>query len=655
MVSLTSENEGREAVVLRCCLSDARVESCGFIYSAEGAEHRVECTLEEKSFDARLTGLVQGVVYSWCAYYSAGGTELRSEQGVFRLTADTDPIPVEDPAFKAWLVSNFDTDGNGQISYAEAERITQIFIWKSEEYNIQSLQGIEFMPRLTHLCCVGSWKDPLYEDLPEHYYIGRRAIEGNHTSGAIGTLKRADVSHNPKLVYLNLSHNEGLGETVGEIDLSNNPMLKEVELAFSSLKFPKISHLANLKRFVTKGCYGEAPDFSVFSTLEHLEISDPLEDFDFDVDVSNCRNIETLIVSNTKGAVSGIAGNNKLKRLEIRNWKGLTLGSANLEQLKSAIPNLTDLERLDLESMKIGNIDFSRLKHLRFLEVSGNEMTQLDVSSNVQLEYLNCNWNNLSELNLSGLSSLREIYCDGNPLTSLDVSGNVNLQELFINGDGFSSIDLSHNAKLEELGCRGNMMTALDVSHNPLLKSLSCVQQNRSDGTNYLKTLYISEGQSIPYVTVNRDIDHIPEETEIVELSLYSLGEIIESGSTGIVAAVTDSGREVLLMSVDEIHNRPWQESWNWCEGHGAGWRMPTIDELTAIQPIFYYLNDKLRAAGYTPLTEENKCYWSCTPYEIAGFYYRERLWDGGIWYYGFDEWHECYANYTRAVKTISL
>ena len=108
-------------------------------------------------------------------------------------------------------------------------------------------------------------------------------------------------------------------------------------------------------------------------------------------------------------------------------------------------------------------------------------------------------------------------------------------------------------------------------------------------------------------------------------------------------------------MSVDEIHDWPWQSSWNWCESHGAGWRMPTIDELKAIQPNFYNLNDKLQAAGYTPLTEENKCYWSCTPYEIAGYYYRERLWDGSIWYYGFDEWHECHANYTRAVKTISF
>ena len=589
--------EGRDAVVLRCTLSDSRVERCGFSYGTGEKQNIVECTLDGASFDLRLDDLVRGVVYTWHAFAGAGSSEIRSEEGTFRLAADYDPIPIEDPAFRAWLVSNFDTDGNGQISYAEAERITQIWIWKSEEYNIQSLQGIEFMPRLTHLCCSGSWKDPLYEDLPEHYFIGRRAIEGNHTSGAIGTLKRADVSHNPKLVYLNLSHNEGLGETVGEIDLSNNPMLKEVELAFSSLKFPKISHLANLKRFVTKGCYGEAPDFSVFSALEHLEIYDPLEDFDFDVDVSNCQDLETLVVSNTKGLVSGLSQNRGLKRIELFTWKDI-YNKANSEELCSVLSELTKLEYLNCESIGIDLIDFSQNPRLKALRIRGNNLNEIDLTSNTQLEHLDCSYNKLE---------------------SLDVSRNLHLGETSAGG-------------------------------------LWCVQQQDSFGKNCLRTLYIAAGQLIPYVTAYRDISHIPEETEIVELSPYSLGEIIESGSTGIVAAVSDGGSQVLLMSVDEIHNWPWQESWDWCEQHGSGWIMPTIDELTAIYPNFYYLNEILRAAGYTPLTEENKCYWSCTPSEREpGYYYRERLWDGGIWSFGYDEWRGSHANYTRAVKVVSL
>ena len=589
VVSLTSENEGREAVMLRCCLSDARVESCGFIYSAEGAEHRVECTLEEKSFDARLTGLVQGVVYSWCAYYSAGGTELRSEQGVFRLTADTDPIPVEDPAFMDYLIQHYDSDGNGEISIEEAEAIKEIRMDPTNEYNLQSLSGIEYMPNLEVISCPGEWysTDDKTTGVPrEHYYVGPYKDVWDYAWGPIGTLKYIDVSNNPKLRELDVRQNSALGVEVGTIDLSNNKALEVLNLDFTWLEYPDISENTELR--VIRFCHlrGEIPDITSHTKAVNINIDFPLN-----------------------------------QRTEIHDFD---------------VSGMPDLESLELRGIVRNISNLSENKKLRYVSIahSNHFSGELNVSGCQELEGLQCMCSNISSLDLSNNTKLKDLACELNHLTELD---------------------LSANTQLEELECRGNMIATLDVSFNPLLKRLSCVQKNRPDGTNYLKTLYISEGQSIPYVTVNRDIDHIPEETEIVELSLPSLGEIIESGSTGIVAAVTDSGREVLLMSVDEIHDRPWQESWNWCEGHGAGWRMPTIDELTAIQPNFDFLNEKLRAAGFAPLTEENKCYWSCTPYEIAGYYYRERLWDGSIWYYGFDEWHECYANYTRAVKTISL
>ncbi len=41
VVSVSSEIDGREAVVLSCELSDSRVESCGFIFNSEGIEQRV--------------------------------------------------------------------------------------------------------------------------------------------------------------------------------------------------------------------------------------------------------------------------------------------------------------------------------------------------------------------------------------------------------------------------------------------------------------------------------------------------------------------------------------------------------------------------------------------------------------------------------------
>ncbi len=586
-VSVESEVTGRGAVTLRCTLSSGRVESCGFIYSAEGTERRVECVLEDKSFEAKLTDVRQGVRYSWCAYYSAGGAELRSEQGVFRLAADSDPIPVEDPAFKAWLVEHHDNDRDGEISYGEAEWIREIRIIPSNQFNLQSLKGIEYMPNLEVIECPGEWystDDKTTGVSREHYYVGPYKDTWDYAWGPIGTLKYIDVSKNPKLKELDIRQNSALGVGMGTIDLSNNKALEVLNLDFTWLEYPDISENTELR--VIRFCHlrGEIPDISSHTRAVNINIDFPQN-----------------------------------QRTEILDFD---------------VSGMPDLENLELRGIVRNISNLSENKKLRYVSIahSGHFSGELNVSGCQELEGLQCMCSNLSSLDLSNNTKLKDLSCELNYLTELD---------------------LSANTQLEELECRGNMIATLDVSYNPLLKRLSCVQQNRSDGSNYLKTLYISVGQSIPFVTVNRDIDNIPEETEIVELSPYSLGEIIESGSTGIVVAVSDSGREALLMSVDEIHDWPWQSSWDWCESHGAGWRMPTIDELKAIQPNFYYLNEKLRAAGYTPLTEENKCYWSCTPYEIAGYYYRERLWDGSIWYYGFDEWHECHANYTRAVKTI--
>lgn len=55
-------------------------------------------------------------------------------------TQKTGNIPVEDANFKAYLTQNFDTNGDGEISYEEAANITSI---KTTTTEIESLLGIE--------------------------------------------------------------------------------------------------------------------------------------------------------------------------------------------------------------------------------------------------------------------------------------------------------------------------------------------------------------------------------------------------------------------------------------------------------------------------------------------------------------------------------
>lgn len=108
-------------------------------------------------------------------------------------------------------------------------------------------------------------------------------------------------------------------------------------------------------------------------------------------------------------------------------------------------------------------------------------------------------------------------------------------------------------------------------------------------------------------------------------------------------------------MSVDELLNKDWETSNDWCNNYGDGWRMPSIDELTLIHNDFSTINASLSNAGFTMLTTGNYCHWSNTVNPVnSEYYYRERLHDGYIFTnVGSDERYNSTANRTRAVKLI--
>lgn len=457
----------------------------------------------------------------------------------------TGNIPIEDVAFKTWLTTDaegygrFDTNGDGDISYAEAEAITEIWM-DSDKYNIVSLKGIEYMPNLTHLLCGGTWKDPLYENLPDHYYISPN--RGTTECGPIGTLKYVDVSYNPNLVYLNLGHNEGLGDNMPDgLDLSHNSNLEELDISYNLLPFPNIAHLTKLKKFTSKGNKGSVPDFSQFTTLTRLWIEDTRTDHSYSVNISNCSDLEELYVQNTSGAVTGFNGKTKLKTLVLKCWYPYVAHSSMAGTIQEALPGLTNLEQLDVEGMGLtGSLalaDHTKLKWLNFinnqltgvtlpsslLEIVGSDNPQLgaiDVSSMANLEKLECANTGLSAIDVTHNPKLWKLSINDNQISSIDLSHNPLLEELAIWNCGLSELDMSANPEMTWVRCWGNHIAVLDVSHNPKLGTRASYNHPHDNGLscspmNELTTLYIDENQSIPFVTVNRSTDHIPEGTQI--------------------------------------------------------------------------------------------------------------------------------------------
>ena len=69
------------------------------------------------------------------------------------LRKNYDVVPIEDEAFLAYLLENFDSNGDGYLQKSEAESIRRITLG---ERGVKSLSGIEYMPHLQSLDCSGN-------------------------------------------------------------------------------------------------------------------------------------------------------------------------------------------------------------------------------------------------------------------------------------------------------------------------------------------------------------------------------------------------------------------------------------------------------------------------------------------------------------------
>ncbi len=104
-------------------------------------------------------------------------------------------IDIEDPIFKEYLVKNFDKDGDGEISEAEALEVENVdcMLWQNERGNIRSLKGIEHFTNLTRLQCANNHLSQL--DLSENKELVDLWCHDND-------LTTLDLSKNKKLKYL---------------------------------------------------------------------------------------------------------------------------------------------------------------------------------------------------------------------------------------------------------------------------------------------------------------------------------------------------------------------------------------------------------------------------------------------------------------------
>ena len=291
-------------------------------------------------------------------------------------------IIFEDANFKAYLVANFDTDGDGEISKEEALAITKIIVGTKD---IESLAGIEHMANLTELRCEGPWSFFEPEEDPE------------------GKLKTLDVSKNVNLTILYCGFNQ-----LTSLDVTNNPKIEQLRCAGNNLNSLDVSKNTELIEFEAYNNRLSSIDVSNNPELYYIDLTNNQIK---SIDVSKNLELERITCSDNKLTSIDVTNNQKLTTLNI---------SGN-SIVKIDLGNNPDLEYLYCEKNKISELELSNNKKLEILNVNDNNLTSLTVNCCPEIETLKANNNLIKEMDISELTSLFDFYCSGNPLETLYV------------------------------------------------------------------------------------------------------------------------------------------------------------------------------------------------------------------------------------------
>ena len=315
-----------------------------------------------------------------------------------------DNIVFEDANFKAYMIKNFDTDGDGEISYEEALAITMIDV---DTDNIESLAGIEHMANLTELNCEGPFVMSGYE--PE---------EGR------GKLKTLDVSKNTKLTKLYCGFNQ-----FSSLDLTSNVLLERLRCAGNDLNNLDVSKNTELTRLIAYN--------------NHLS----------SIDVSNNTKLEVIDLSN-----------NQIKSIDISNNESLATFNCNDNLLTELDPsNNQKLTNIYCSNNNLSSINVRKNQKLAKLVIIGNSIPQIDLRNNSELTHLFCEKNKISELDLSNNTKLRQLTVNDNSLSSLTVNCCPEIEILNANNNLIKEMDISELIALKYFDCIRNPLETLYI------------------------------------------------------------------------------------------------------------------------------------------------------------------------------------------------
>ena len=239
------------------------------------------------------------------------------------------PVDIPDPVFKAYLIKQYDKDGDKEITEVEAAEITLIRV---EGLGVKDLTGIKYFNNLNRLYC----SDNKLNSLDINDNIKLEILYCDSTG-----LQTLDVGS-----LAVLSELECDGNALQSLDLSGNPELMSLKCGDNALKTLNIKENSKLRYLFSGNNALTSLDVTGNPNLELIECSN--------------NGLEELDLSASGSLSALLCSENGLKSLEIGNNDKLTV--------------------LHCSHNKISSLDLSKAKELYSLHCDGNCLKTLDAT-----------------------------------------------------------------------------------------------------------------------------------------------------------------------------------------------------------------------------------------------------------------------------------
>lgn len=325
-----------------------------------------------------------------------------------------------DQNFKNAVLPFNDTNGDGEISYAEAAVPTAIFIDTNQ--NITNLAGVEAFTSLTFL------------------FVKNNAV-------------------------------------TAPLNLTQNTQLQNIRILHGSLPSVNITGLSQLKYLSVNLDYGASLDLTGKPLLEEIFVTgSPYTGGMTSINVSQNPMLKKLWISHNSLTSLDLTQNPLLEELVVQKFNNspTSLTSVNLSQ--NPLLKLISLTG----HPQLTSIDLTQNPQLQQVNLGGNGLTSLNLSNNPVVTYLAIDHQNFSGgINLTNQPLLETLHASDAMLSSLNLSANTNLKYLTLTNNYLTSINLSMLPQLFRFDAGNNLFTNIDLSNNPGIRYVSFLSNSQ--------------------------------------------------------------------------------------------------------------------------------------------------------------------------------